>query len=58
VSVGPGLLLWWTLPAAWGVKVVALVVLAAYALTYLGGAFLLGFSEIEAWAGRFLSRLF
>jgi putative peptidoglycan lipid II flippase len=58
VSVGPGLLLWWTLPAAWGVKVVALVVLAAYALTYLGGAFLLGFSEIEAWAGRFLNRLF
>jgi hypothetical protein len=39
-------------------KVVALVVLAAYALTYLGSAFLLGFSEIEAWAGRFLNRLF
>ncbi|MEO0559924.1 MAG: lipid II flippase MurJ, partial [Bacteroidota bacterium] len=51
----PAGLLWWALPE-WPVAVVAGLVLAVYGGTYLGLGHVLGFSEGEAWIGRFLRR--
>ncbi|HEX6203793.1 MAG TPA: murein biosynthesis integral membrane protein MurJ [Thermoanaerobaculia bacterium] len=51
----PAALLWWLLPR-WHVAIVAAVVVGTYAGLYLGVAHLLGFDEMEAWAGRFLRR--
>ena len=55
VALVPGLLIWRYLPD-WPVKLLALVVIPAFGLVYLGGAFLLGFSEVHAWLGRLTSR--
>ncbi len=46
--------LWWGLPDAWPVLAVAPLVVGTYAALYLGMAYRLGFSEIEAWTARFL----
>jgi putative peptidoglycan lipid II flippase len=56
VALVPAALLWWLL-AGWPVLVLAAVVGGAYGLTYLAAAHLLGFSEVEAWTGRFRRRL-
>ena len=47
--------LWWLLPA-WPVIATAALVVSVYAALYLGGAYLAGFDELDAWAGRFLRR--
>jgi putative peptidoglycan lipid II flippase len=45
--------LWWSLPDPWPVLAVAPLVVGTYAALYLGTAYWLGFSEIEAWTARF-----
>lgn len=45
--------LWWILPS-WPVIGLATLVVSTYAGLYLGGAYLAGFDELDAWAGRFL----
>ncbi|HEX2164157.1 MAG TPA: murein biosynthesis integral membrane protein MurJ [Thermoanaerobaculia bacterium] len=52
----PAALLWWLLPD-WQVAIVAVLVVGTYAAVYLAAAHLLGFDEVDAWAGRFLRRL-
>jgi putative peptidoglycan lipid II flippase len=52
-SLLPAAGVWWGLPAG-PVLLVAPLVVGAYAVVYLGIAFLLGFDEIEAWTRRFL----
>ncbi len=52
----PAGLLWWLLPP-WRMLLVGPLVVGTYALVYLVAAHLLGFDEMEAWAGRFLRRL-
>ena len=47
--------LWWLLPA-WPVIATAALIVSTYAALYLGGAYLAGFDELDAWAGRFLRR--
>ncbi|HEX2252433.1 MAG TPA: murein biosynthesis integral membrane protein MurJ [Thermoanaerobaculia bacterium] len=55
-AAAPATLLWWLLPE-WHVAIVAALVVGTYAVTYLAAAHLLGFDEMDAWAGRFLRRL-
>jgi putative peptidoglycan lipid II flippase len=55
VAAAPTAALWWLLPA-WPVIVTAALVVSIYAALYLGGAYLAGFDELDAWAGRFLNR--
>ncbi|MDX1547291.1 MAG: murein biosynthesis integral membrane protein MurJ [Rhodothermales bacterium] len=55
VALAPAGLVWW-LVAGWPVLVVAVLVVATFAAAYLILARLLGFDEIDAWAGRFLQR--
>ena len=47
--------LWWLL-AGQSALLVAPAVVALYASLYLGSAYLLGFDELDAWAGKFLRR--
>jgi len=46
----------WTLLPDWHVALDAAVVVTTYAATYVAGAYLLKFTELDAWAGRFLRR--
>ncbi|GAB5533945.1 MAG: murein biosynthesis integral membrane protein MurJ [Rubricoccaceae bacterium] len=55
LAATPALLLWWGLPDL-PVAVTAGLVLAVYGGTYLGLGHVFGFSEGEAWTGRFLRR--
>lgn len=48
--------LWWLL-AGRPILLVAGTVVGLYAALYLGAAHLLGFTELDAWAGRFFKRL-
>jgi putative peptidoglycan lipid II flippase len=52
VALGPAAGVWWMLPT-WDVLLVAPLVVGAYAAVYLGAAWGLGVTEIEAWTQRF-----
>jgi putative peptidoglycan lipid II flippase len=51
----PTAALWWWLPS-WPVAATAALIVSTYAGLYLGSAYLAGFDELDAWAGRFLDR--
>lgn len=55
IAAAPASLVWWLLPN-WHVALKAAVVLAVYALVYLGIAYVRGSPEMTAWAGKFLKK--
>ncbi len=56
VALAPGALVWWLLPADWHPFFQAVPVIATYGAAYLGLAFALHFSEMDAWTAQVRNR--